>query len=295
MPRIKMPSKREKLLKRKFPKAFREDSIMSNASISYEEQKKIDDEASVYWGELQEKSDEEIDAIFEEYEKRSLAEFEENNPIPSREDVYIKFKSSGVTCPEGVTSLAAMMLFGYKKFGAKWRNRKVGDVILDFIEFLVLTPELEVFTIDSYDGEKKKIDRDYLRSKRASKDFIKGFIPHSDGFHVSKDNGQYIFINKTQFENFLDDKLIDANEIKDTVLKFYTPPYVEFMLQAVKALNLSPDKRANINELTEWLNQNWPDNLEGKSENMIKYMATLLRRPEDKKGGNTAWKTANKK
>lgn len=37
-----------------------------------------------------------------------------------------------------------------------------------------------------------------------------------------------------------------------------------------------------------WLKKNWPADLEGKSDRMIKSMATLLRRPQDKKGGNTA-------
>lgn len=69
----------------------------------------------------------------------------------------------------------------------------------------------------------------------------------------------------------------------------YTPPYLAFMLQAVKALNLCPEKRARIDDITEWLNENWPSHLEGKSDRIIKSMATLLRRPEDKKGGNTPW------
>ena len=69
----------------------------------------------------------------------------------------------------------------------------------------------------------------------------------------------------------------------------YTPPYLEFMLQAAKALNLCPEKRARIDDITAWLNENWPSHLEGKSDRIIKSMATLLRRPEDKKGGNTPW------
>ncbi len=35
MPKIKIPTKRERLLKRKFPKAFREDSMMGNRLTVY--------------------------------------------------------------------------------------------------------------------------------------------------------------------------------------------------------------------------------------------------------------------
>jgi hypothetical protein len=70
----------------------------------------------------------------------------------------------------------------------------------------------------------------------------------------------------------------------------YTPAYLEFMLHAAKELNLSPDKRATMSHITKWLNDNWPPNLPGKSENLIGSMATLLRRPKDKLGGNTKWK-----
>jgi len=70
----------------------------------------------------------------------------------------------------------------------------------------------------------------------------------------------------------------------------YIPPYVNFMLKAAKALNLSPDNRTNLDEVICWLDENWPVDLDGKSERMIKSMATFLRRPEDKKGGNIPWK-----
>ena len=70
----------------------------------------------------------------------------------------------------------------------------------------------------------------------------------------------------------------------------YIPPYVSFMHQAVKDLNLSPDSKANRDVIIDWLTDNWPADLEGKSKRLIQAMATLLRRPEDKKGGNSPWK-----
>lgn len=69
----------------------------------------------------------------------------------------------------------------------------------------------------------------------------------------------------------------------------YIPSYLQLMLQAVQALNLSADKRANMDDIVKWLNQNWPPHLEGKSDRIIQSMATLLRRPQDKRGGNTRW------
>ncbi|MBK9586554.1 MAG: hypothetical protein KA099_11715 [Alphaproteobacteria bacterium] len=67
----------------------------------------------------------------------------------------------------------------------------------------------------------------------------------------------------------------------------YIPPYMCLMLKGVKALNLSSDTRASMDDIMSWLEENWPSELEGKSERMIKSMATFLRRPEDKKGGIT--------
>lgn len=288
-----MPTKREMLLKRKFPKAFREDTIAGNTGISHEEQKFIDDQAQIYWQELQEKSDEEIELIIAEQDKKRLSEYEANNPVPSREEIYRNLKPIGITCPEGVYSKAAIKLFGYKKFGAFARQKRIDDVLPDFIELLITTPELEIFTIGSYDGKRAEINRDYLRSNSAYKELVKGFIPYMYN-SPSDTHGNYIFINKAQFESILDDKPIVVNskdDIPDTASSHkYTPPYIEFMLKASKDLNLSHDKKANLEDIISWLNDNWPANLDGKSDVLIKYMATLLRRPEDKKGGNSSWK-----
>lgn len=76
---------------------------------------------------------------------------------------------------------------------------------------------------------------------------------------------------------------------KETALE-YIPPYLEFMLLAARETRLSGDKREKIENIMGWLNANWPSGLEGKSNRMIRSMATLLRRPDDKKGGNTRWK-----
>ncbi len=133
--------------------------------------------------------------------------------ISNKKSKRKEIKPKGITCPEGVWSLEAAFLFSEKENGAKGQNRKMGDIVDDLIHFLVVTPDLEVFTISSYDGHKKLIDRNYLRSKNAGKDFLRGFIPAFNDFHVSKEDGDYIFINREQFENYLTDKPIQTNSI----------------------------------------------------------------------------------
>lgn len=70
----------------------------------------------------------------------------------------------------------------------------------------------------------------------------------------------------------------------------YIPPYIEFMMEGIVALSVSPNDRANLKSIKRWLDKNWPSGMDGKSKQLIKYMATLMRRPEDKKGGNTPYK-----
>lgn len=85
-------------------------------------------------------------------------------------------------------------------------------------------------------------------------------------------------------------QLIKENEEMRTREYLYMPPYIEFMLKSAEALELSPEKRTGKNVIVEWLKNNWPDNLDGKSDRIVDSMATLLRSPEHKKGGNTSWK-----
>ncbi len=219
--------------------------------------------------------------------QKSLGVLEPKKEIKERKPL----KPDGITCPEGVWIREATLLLNEKLFGEEAGQQKVGEGIRRLIEVLVTNPDIEVFTISSYGGKKEPIDRDYLKGRQPTKDFIRGFIPYSDGFHTSKEDGRFLFVNKEHFENYLADKpvqeipSIEEGQAPDS----YIPAYLELMLKAVKALNLTPDKRANMDEIISWLNENWPPSLEGKSDILIKYMATLIRRPEDKKGGNTSW------
>lgn len=76
----------------------------------------------------------------------------------------------------------------------------------------------------------------------------------------------------------------------DVSLAPYLPPYIKFMLEAVSALGLDSEKHVSLIIVKAWLNENWPDDLDGKSDRLIHSMATMIRRPQDKKGGNTSWK-----
>lgn len=220
-----------------------------------------------------------------------MFESPQQNPISARRR---SLKTKGITCPEGIWVLEAMILYSDRTWGVgKWGDQKAGDIAQNLIEFFLETPSIEVFTIDSYNGSKEPIDRDYLRSRTAVKNFLLGFIPFSTGFQTSDTEGEYIFVDKKQFERFLNDQPIVENPILEksqTAAVSYIPIYLDLMLKAVKALDLSPDKRVNKDSVIDWLNKNWPAGLEGKSDRLIESMATLMRRPEDKKGGNTPWK-----
>lgn len=75
-------------------------------------------------------------------------------------------------------------------------------------------------------------------------------------------------------------------EHKSTELSGYIPPYIDFMLKAAKALGLSSDKTIVKKQVEHWLRENWPKELGTPTDNIIKYMATLIRRPDEQKGGN---------
>ena len=210
-------------------------------------------------------------------------------------DLRKNIRPESVICPEGMWTPCAMLLLSEKRYGEQGHEHKMTNISQEFLHFLLVTPEIETFTINSLTGRKDPIDRDYLRSSRAIEHFIHGVIPFPNR-RIGDDSGEYIFVNEEQFENYLADKPIHAvisNETDLSSRNSYVPAYLEFMLLAAKALHLSPDSRTNKKAISDWLTKNWPSDLEGKSDRLIEYMATLLRRPEDKKGGNTSWKNAN--
>jgi hypothetical protein len=214
---------------------------------------------------------------------------EETSEAPKRKELVPK----GITCSEGIWSREAIVRFAIKTMPDEYRKLSINDAAQSLIKYLLTTPELEVFTVNSFKGEKRQVKRDFLRGRSAIDYFAKGFKPFSSDFHVSKEDGEFYFLNRTQFENFLADRpIVDPSAIAQpaNATPSYIPPYMQFMLKAVTALELSSDKRTDKKVIMNWLKQNWPADLDGKSDRMIDSMATMLRSPEHKKGGNTSWK-----
>ena len=63
------------------------------------------------------------------------------------------------------------------------------------------------------------------------------------------------------------------------------PPYLRFMITAAMELKLTDGSRLSKDEIVGWLKDNWPSSLGKPSVRKISSAATLLRRPEDEKGG----------
>jgi hypothetical protein len=82
-------------------------------------------------------------------------------------------------------------------------------------------------------------------------------------------------------EEWLGSGTSDLSDLK------YVPPYIEFMLKAVSALNIDGSKRVSIIDIKYWIEENWDKELGEPSGNLLSQMATLIRRPEDRKGGNS--------
>jgi hypothetical protein len=74
-----------------------------------------------------------------------------------------------------------------------------------------------------------------------------------------------------------------SNEISDLA---YIPPFLNFMLKTVSALHIDGSERIPLDDIKHWIEENWNDELGKPSGNIISQMATLIRRPEDRKGGN---------
>src|SRR5215218_5100921 len=65
----------------------------------------------------------------------------------------------------------------------------------------------------------------------------------------------------------------------------YLPPYIEFMLRAVSALRLAPDKRLGKAEIEGWLKDNWDASFGRPTTLKVSRMATFLRDPDQERGG----------
>ena len=65
----------------------------------------------------------------------------------------------------------------------------------------------------------------------------------------------------------------------------YLSLFMLYMMRASRELGLSAEKRLPKKKIAFWLRINWPPELGNCSDSLVEVMATLLRRPEDRKGG----------
>ncbi|PCJ99165.1 MAG: hypothetical protein COA45_06925 [Zetaproteobacteria bacterium] len=168
----------------------------------------------------------------------------------------------GITCPDGIWIKEAIALLAEKQGGEDWADQTTEDASQSLAQLLILTPSIELFTINSYDGQKQLIPRDYLRSRTAIKNFGLGFIPFGNDFDVSKTDGDFIFVNLTQFESFLNDEPIgevfgSESKIPDQSLKREEKPLhtkeKETLLKLVIGMAVAGyryDPKAKRNEAT---------------------------------------------
>ena len=71
-------------------------------------------------------------------------------------------------------------------------------------------------------------------------------------------------------------------------------PYLAFMIRAAREGPFAPSGRTPKKVIEGWLRDNWPRQLGELKEYKLKTMATLLRRPDDEKGGITAQEPTQK-
>ncbi|MBF0141442.1 MAG: hypothetical protein HQL74_14325 [Magnetococcales bacterium] len=90
----------------------------------------------------------------------------------------------------------------------------------------------------------------------------------------------YVVLNLEQCKNYITARNNPSPQ------DIYLPPYIKFMLEAVKALGIEKGKRIKKVTIEEWMKENWPkDELGKNSDTMISSMATFVRDPGDTKGG----------
>jgi hypothetical protein len=69
-------------------------------------------------------------------------------------------------------------------------------------------------------------------------------------------------------------------------LPSFIPAFIAYMLRGVRELGISEGSRRPKDQIEHWLRQNWPEEEWGPpSQKIIETMATLMRPPEDRRGG----------
>ena len=105
-----------------------------------------------------------------------------------------------------------------------------------------------------------------------------------------KMNGRdsHVLVSQMDLEKVVNGEAEDVAVVADddtTDSNVYTPPFLDFMIRATQELGLDAKTKVSKELIEEWLRNNWPANLGKKSTRKVETMATLLRQPEDQKGG----------
>ena len=81
---------------------------------------------------------------------------------------------------------------------------------------------------------------------------------------------------------------VNAPAVDDST---YLSPFIRFMIEASRALELSEEERTPKADIEAWLRRNWPNEFGAATNRKIEMMATFLRHPNHETGGNTKWKS----
>lgn len=116
---------------------------------------------------------------------------------------------------------------------------------------------------------------------------------------VRTPNGQYnsVFLSRIDFEKTFNQKIIYPGEkdpCGDTTYEgAYVPPYIGLMLNAIEHFNISETNQPLLETLIHWFQE---QTIEGQkiSENEAKKLASFVRLPSSKKGGNRPWNNQSK-
>lgn len=116
-----------------------------------------------------------------------------------------ELRPAKVICPEGIWITEASLLFLEKERGNSEKKMTMVEIMNSFSFFLLKNTGIEVFTISSYSGEKEALGRNILRSSYAATHLSYGHIPYMNN-HKANGDGRYIFVNREQFEDYLNDR-----------------------------------------------------------------------------------------
>lgn len=162
-------------------------------------------------------------------------------------NIIKQYEPQKIIYANGYPIIVASALFGIKN-KKDLEKTDLTSTIRAFFKFLLLTPELEIFTIDSQNGEKEEFPRHRLHTAKTIDYFFSGLIPNSDADNHANGEGKYIFINKEQFERYWNGKPISLSSVQSAPLgtKERESLYKLIIGMAVTGYGYDPKSKKNI-------------------------------------------------